>query len=128
MLVGLAGISDSNNSIVRDNNEVKDTTKKSCFGITLFLSELVSKIAAFEYLDVAAALNKSIEEEGNDTESIIALAKQLETLSAYKPETSSTIPISRDELRKSVDTFIKEHGFLFSVKILEDLQLKVEKL
>jgi len=127
MLMGLAGISDSNNSIVRDNNEVKDTTKKSYSEITHLLSELFSQIAAFEYLDVAAALNKSIE-EGNDTESIITLAKQLETLSAYKPETSSsTIPISRDELRKSVNTFIKEYGFLFSVKILEDLQLKVEK-
>ena len=107
---------------------MKDTTKKSYFEIGLLFSELYSKIAVFEYLDVTAALNKSIEEEGNDTESIITLAKQLKTLSAYKPETSSTIPMSRHELRQSVNTFIKEHGFLFSVKMLEDLQLKVEKL
>jgi hypothetical protein len=127
-MTGLVGISESNDGIVRDKNEVKDATKKSCFEILLLLSELVSKIAVFEYLDVAAALNKSIE-EGNDTESIIVLTKQLENLSAYKPGLSSnTILISRDELRKSVDTFIKTHGDLFAVKILEDLQLKAEKL
>jgi hypothetical protein len=127
-MMGLVGISESNDSIVRDKNEVNDATKKSCFEIALLLSELYSKIAVYEYLDVAAALNKSIE-EGNDTESIIVLTKQLENLSAYKPGLSSnTILISRDELRKSVDTFIKTHGDLFAVKILEDLQLKVEKL
>lgn len=126
--MGLVGISESNDSIVRDKNEVNDATKKSCFEIALLLSELYSKIAVFEYLDVKAALNKSIE-EGNDTESIIVLTKQLETLSPYKPGlSSSTIRISRDELRKSVDTFIKTHGDLFSVKMLEDLQLKAEKL
>ena len=126
--MGLVGISESNDSIVRDKNEVKDATKKSCFEIALLLSELYSKIAVFEYLDIEAALNKSIE-EGKDTESIIVLAKQLENLSAYKPgQSSSTILISRDELRESVDTFIKTHGDLFSVKMLEDLQLKAEKL
>lgn len=128
MLIGLVDISDSNNS-ERCDREVKDTAKKSYFEIGLLFSELYSNIAAFEYLDVAAALNKSIEEEGNDTESIIVLAKQLKTLSAYKPDTSSiTIPMSRDELRKSVVIFIKAHGELFSVKMLENLQLKVEKL
>lgn len=127
--MGLAGNSETNISIVRDNNEGKGTTKNSYFEIALLFSELVSKIAVFEYLDVAAALNKSIEEEeGSDAESIIALAKQLETLSAYKPGPSSTISMSRDDLRKSVNTFIKAHGELFSVKMLEDLQLKVEKL
>jgi hypothetical protein len=127
-MMGLVGISESNNSIVLDNNEVKDATKKSCFEIALLLSELYSKIAIYEYLDIETALNKSIE-EGNDAESIIVLEKQLETLSAYKPGlSSSTIPISRDELRHSVDTFIKAHGDLFSVKMLEDLQLKAEKL
>ena len=127
-MMGLVGISESNDSIVRDKNEVNNATKKSCFEIALLLSELYSKIAVFEYLDVKAALNKSIE-EGNDTESILVLAKQLETLSPYKPGlSSSTIPISRDELRQSVDTFIKTHGDLFSVKMLEDLQLKAEKL
>ena len=126
--MGLVGISESNDSIVRDKNEVKDATKKSCFEIALLLSELYSKIAVFEYLDIEAALNKSIE-ESKDTESIIVLAKQLENLSAYKPGlSSSTILISRDELRESVDTFIKTHGDLFSVKMLEDLQLKAEKL
>ncbi len=127
-MTGLVGISESNDGIVRDKNEVKDATKKSYFDIALIFSELVSKIAVYEYLDVAAALNKSID-EGNDTESIIVLTKQLENLSAYKPGlSSSTILISRDELRKSVDTFIKTHGYLFSVKMLEDLQLKAEKL
>jgi len=126
--MGLVDISESNDSIVRDKKVVKDATKKSYFEIALFFSDLVSKIAVYEYLDVAAALNKSIE-EGNDTESIIVLTKQLENLSAYKPGlSSSTILISRDELRKSVDTFIKTHGYLFSVKMLEDLQLKAEKL
>ena len=126
--MGLVGISESNDSIVRDKNEVNDATKKSCFEIALLLSELYSKIAVFEYLDVKAALNKSIE-EGHDTESILVLTKQLETLSPYKPGlSSSTILISRDELRKSVDTFIKTHGDLFAVKMLEDLQLKAEKL
>jgi len=127
--MGLVGISESNDSIVvRDKNEVKDATKKSYFEIALLLSDLYSKIAVYEYLDVKAALHKSID-EGNDTESIIVLTKQLETLSAYKPGlSSSTILISRDELRKSVDTFIKTHGVLFSVKMLEDLQLKAEKL
>ena len=126
--MGLVGISESNNSVVLDYNKVKDVTKKNWFEIVLLLSELYSKIAVYEYLDVAAALNKSIE-EGNDTESIIVLTKQLENLSAYKPGlSSSTILISRDELRKSVDTFIKTHGDLFAVKILEDLQLKAEKL
>ena len=124
--MGLVGISESNNSIVLDYNEVKDVTKKNCFETVLLLSELYSKIAVYEYLDVAAALNKSIE-EGNDTESIIVLTKQLETLSTYKPGTS-IISITRDELRQRVDTFIKEHGVLFSVEILEDLQLKAEKL
>ncbi len=124
-MMGLVGISESNDSIVRDKNAVKDATKKSYSEIALLLSELYSKIAVYEYLDVAAALNKSID-EGNDTESIIVLAKQL---SAYKPGLcSSTILISRDELRKSVDTFIKTHGDLFAVKMLEDLQLKAEKL
>ena len=126
--MGLAGYPEKDNNIVIDDIEAKDATKESYFEIVLLLSELVSKIAVFEYLDVTAALNKSIEEEGNDTESIITLAKQLKTLSAYKPETSGTILMSRDELRQSVNTFIKEHGFLFSVKMLEDLQLKVEKL
>ena len=128
MLMGKVGISMKDNSIVRDDSEIKNATKKSYLEIALFFSELVSKIAVYEYLDVAAALNKSIE-EGNDTESIIVLTKQLENLSAYKPGLSSnTILISRDELRKSVDTFIKTHGDLFAVKILEDLQLKAEKL
>ena len=126
MLMGLVCHREKDNNIVFDNSKDKDETW-NIFEITHLLSELVSKIAVFEYLDVAAALNKSIE-EGNDAESIITLAKQLETLSAYKPETSSAIPMSRHELRKSVNTFIKEHGFLFSVKMLEDLQLKVEKL
>ncbi len=126
--MGLVGISESNDSIVRDKKVVKDATKKSCFEIALLLSELYSKIAVFEYLDVEAALNKSIE-EGKDTESIIVLTNQLENLSAYKPGLSrSTILISRDELRKSVDTFIRAHGDLVSVKMLEDLQLKAEKL
>ena len=124
--MGLVGISESNNSIVLDYNEVKDVTKKNWFEIVLLLSELYSKIAVYEYLDVAAALNKSIE-EGNDTESIIVLTKQLETLSTYKPGTS-IISITRDELRQRVDTFIKEHGVLFTVEMLEDLQLKAEKL
>ena len=91
------------------------------------MSDLVSKIAIFEYLDVATALNKSFEED-NDTESIIVLSKQLKSLSAYKPWPSSINSMSRDELRESVDAFIKAHGELFSVKMLEDLQLKVEKL
>jgi len=125
-MMGLVGISESNNSVVLDYNKVKDVTKKNCFEIVLLLSELYSKIAVYEYLDVAAALNKSIE-EGNDTESIIVLTKQLETLSKYKPGTS-IISITRDELRQRVDTFIKEHGVLFSVEMLEDLQLKAEKL
>jgi len=124
--MGLVGISESNNSIVLDYNKVKDVTKKNCFDIVLLLSELYSKITVYEYLDVTAALNKSID-EGNDTESIIVLTKQLETLSKYKPGTS-IISISRDELRQRVDTFIKEHGVLFSVEMLEDLQLKAEKL
>jgi hypothetical protein len=128
MLMGKVGISMKDNSMVRDESENKDATKKSYFEIALFFSELVSKIAIYEYLDVKAALNKSID-EGHDTESIIVLAKQLENLSAYKPGlSSSTIPISRDELRDSVDTFIKTHGDLFSIKMLEDLQLKAEKL
>jgi len=128
MLMGKVGISMKDNSIVRDDSEIKNATKKSYLEIALFFSELVSKIAIYEYLDVKAALNKSID-EGHDTESIIVLAKQLENLSAYKPGlSSSTIPISRDELRESVDTFIKTHGNLFSVKMLEDLQLKAEKL
>ena len=126
--MGLVDISESNDSIVRDKKVVKDATKKSYFEIVHLLSELYSKIAVFEYLDVKAALNKSIE-EGHDTESILVLTKQLETLSPCKPGlSSSTIPISRDELRQSVDTFIKTHGDLFSVKMLEDLQLKAEKL
>ena len=125
-MMGLVGFSESNNSVVLDYNEVKDVTKKNCFEIVLLLSELYSKIAVYEYLDVAAALNKSIE-EGNDTESIIVLTKQLETLSTYKPGTS-IISITRDELRQRVDTFIKEHGVLFTVEMLEDLQLKAEKL
>jgi len=124
--MGLVGISESNNSIVLDYNKVKDVTKKNCFDIVLLLSELYSKITVYEYLDVTAALNKSID-EGNDTESIIVLTKQLETLSKYKPGTS-IISITRDELRQRVDTFIKEHGVLFSVEILEDLQLKAENL
>jgi len=124
--MGLVGISESNNTVVLDYNKVKDVTKKNWFEIVLLLSELYSKIAVYEYLDVAAALNKSIE-EGNDTESIIVLTKQLETLSKYKPGTS-IISITRDELRQRVDTFIKEHGVLFSVEMLEDLQLKAEKL
>jgi len=128
MLMGKIGISMKDNSMVRDESENKDATKKSYLEIALFFSELVSKIAIYEYLDVKAALNKSID-EGHDTESIIVLAKQLENLSAYKPGlSSSTIPISRDELRDSVDTFIKTHGDLFSIKMLEDLQLKAEKL
>jgi hypothetical protein len=131
MLMGKVGVSMKDNSIVCYDNETKDTTKKCYFEISLIFSELVSKIAIVEYLDIEAALNKSIE-EGNDTESIIVLAKQLETLSAYKPglssSSSSTIPISRDELRQSVDTFIKAHGDLFSVKMLEDWQVKAEKL
>ena len=125
-MMGLVGISESNNSVVLDYNKVKDVTKKNWFEIVLLLSELYSKIAVYEYLDVAAALNKSIE-EGNDTESIIVLTKQLESLSTYKPGTS-IISITRDELRLRVDTFIKEHGVLFSVEMLEDLQLKAEKL
>ena len=125
-MMGLVGISESNNSVVLDYNKVKDVTKKNWFEIVLLLSELYSKIAVYEYLDVAAALNKSIE-EGNDTESIIVLTKQLETLSTYKPGTS-IISITRDELRQRVDTFIKEHGVLFTVEMLEDLQLKAEKL
>ena len=124
--MGLVGIPESNNSIVLDYNKVKDVTKKNCFDIVLLLSELYSKITVYEYLDVTAALNKSID-EGNDTESIIVLTKQLETLSKYKPGTS-IISITRDELRQRVDTFIKEHGVLFSVEMLEDLQLKAEKL
>ena len=125
-MMGLVGISESNNTVVLDYNKVKDVTKKNWFEIVLLLSELYSKIAVYEYLDVAAALNKSIE-EGNDTESIIVLTKQLESLSTYKPGTS-IISITRDELRQRVDTFIKEHGVLFSVEMLEDLQLKAEKL
>jgi hypothetical protein len=125
-MMGLVGISESNNSVVLDYNKVKDVTKKNWFEIVLLLSELYSKIAVYEYLDVAAALNKSIE-EGNDTESIIVLTKQLETLSTYKPGTS-IISITRDELRQRVDTFIKEHGVLFTVEMLEDLQLKAENL
>ena len=125
-MMGLVGISESNNTVVLDYNKVKDVTKKNWFEIVLLLSELYSKIAVYEYLDVAAALNKSIE-EGNDTESIIVLTKQLESLSTYKPGTS-IISITRDELRQRVDTFIKEHGVLFSVEILEDLQLKAENL
>jgi hypothetical protein len=125
-MMGLVGISESNNSIVLDNNEVKDVTKKNCFEIVLLLSELYSKIAAFQYLDVTSALNKSIE-EGNDAESNIVLAKQLETLSTFKSGTS-IISMTRDELRQRVDKFIKEHGVLFSVEILEDLQLKAETL
>ena len=124
--MGLVGIPESNNSIVLDYNKVKDVTKKNCFDIVLLLSELYSKITVYEYLDVTAALNKSID-EGNDTESIIVLTKQLETLSTYKPGTS-IISITRNELRQRVDTFIKEHGVLFSVEMLEDLQLKAEKL
>jgi len=129
-MMGIIDISESNNHNIlldNNNNEVKDATKKSCFEIALLLSELYSKIATFEYLDVVAALNKSIE-DGNDTESIMVLTKQLETLSTYKPGSSNSIPMSRDELRQRVDTFIKVHGVLFSVQILEDLQLKAEKL
>ena len=128
MLMGIIGIPETNNIKILHSNEVQDSINKSYFGITLLLSDLVSKIAIFEYLDVATALNKSID-EGNDTESIIVLTKQLENLSAYKPGlSSSTILISRDELRQSIDTFIRAHGELFSVKILEDLQLKADKL
>lgn len=125
--MGIIGIPETNNIEILHSNEVKDSINKSYFGITLLLSDLVSKIAIFEYLDVATALNKSIEED-NDTESIIVLAKQLKSLSVYKPGPSTTMSMSRDELRESVDAFIKAHVELFSVKVLEDLLLKVENL
>jgi len=127
MLMGIISIPETNNIKILHSNEVKDSINKSYYGITLLLSDLVSKIAIFEYLDVATALNKSIEED-NDTESIIVLAKQLKSLLAYKSGPSTTISMSRDELRESIDAFIKTYGELFSVKVLEDLLLKVEKL
>lgn len=127
MLLGINGIPETKYIKILDSNEVKESLKKGYFGMTLFWSDLVSKIAVFEYLDVSAALNKSIEED-NDTESIIVLSKQLKSLSAYKPGPSSTISMSKDELRESVDAFIRAHSEVFSVKVLEDLQLKVEKL
>ena len=39
--MGLVGISESNDSIVRDKNEVNDATKKSCFEIALLLSAIL---------------------------------------------------------------------------------------
>ena len=107
---------------------VLKTGKVNCFdAIDINMVEILSMLASYEYLNVEAALNKSIKENNDDGESIVVLAKQLKSLSHYKPGPNA-IPMSRDELKNRIESFIKSHGILFSVEFLEDLKLKAEKL
>ena len=107
---------------------VLKTDKVNCFdAIDINMMEILSMLASYEYLNVEAALNKSIKENNDDGESIVVLAKQLKSLSHYKPGPNA-IPMSRDELKNRIESFIKSHGILFSVEFLEDLKLKAEKL
>ena len=105
---------------------VLKTGKVNCFD-AINMMEILSMLASYEYLNVEAALNNSITENNDDGESIVVLAKQLESLSHYKPGPNA-IPMSRDELKNRIESFIKSHGILFSVEFLEDLKLKAEKL
>ena len=105
---------------------VLKTGKVNCFD-AINMMEILSMLASYEYLNVEAALNNSIIENNDDGESIVVLAKQLESLSHYKPGPNA-IPMSRDELKNRIESFIKSHGILFSVEFLEDLKLKAEKL
>ena len=107
---------------------VLKTGKVNCFdAMNINMMEILSMLASYEYLNVEAALNNSITENNDDGESMVVLAKQLESLSHYKPG-SNKIPMSRDELKNRIESFIKSHGILFSVEFLEDLKLKAEKL
>ena len=107
---------------------VLKTGKVNCFdAIDISMVEILSILAAYEYLNIEAALNKAIKENNDDGESIVMLAKQLKSLSAYKPGPCA-ISMTRDELKKRIETFIKSHSILFSVEFLEDLKLKAEKL
>ena len=107
---------------------VLKTGKVNCFdAININMVEILSMLASYEYLNVEAAWNKSITENSDDGESIVVLAKQLESLSHYKPGPNA-IPMSRDELKNRIESFIKSHGILFSVEFLEDLKLKAENL
>ena len=105
---------------------VLKTDKVNCFD-AINMMEILSMLASYEYLNVEAALNKSIKENNDDGESIVVLAKQLKSLSHYKPGPNA-IPMSRDELKNRIESLIKSHGILFSVEFLEDLKLKAEKL
>jgi len=105
---------------------VLKTGKVNCFD-AINMMEILSMLASYEYLNVEAALNKSTKENNDDGESIVVLAKQLESLSDYKPGPNA-ISMSRDELKKRIESCIKSHGILFSVEFLEDLKLKAEKL
>ena len=105
---------------------VLKTGKVNCFD-AINMMEILSMLASYEYLNVEAALNKSIKENNDDGESIVVLAKQLKSLSHYKPGPNA-IPMSRDELKNRIESFIKSHGILFSVEFLEDLKLKADKL
>ena len=107
---------------------VLKTGEVNCFdAIDINMVEILSMLASYEYLNVEAAWNKSMKENNDDEESIVVLAKQLKSLSQYKPGPNA-IPISRDELKNRIESFIKSHGILFSVEFLEDLKLKAEKL
>ena len=110
---------------------VLKTGKVNCFDAfninMVEILEILSMLASYEYLNVEAAWNKSITENSDDGESMVVLAKQLESLSHYKPS-SNKIPMSRDELKNRIESFIKSHGILFSVEFLEDLKLKADKL
>ena len=105
---------------------VLKTGKVNCFD-AFNLMEILSMLASYEYLNVEAALNNSMKENNDDEESIVVLAKQLKSLSHYKPGPNA-IPMSRDELKNRIESFIKSHGILFSVEFLEDLKLKADKL
>jgi len=63
---------------------VLKTGKVNCFD-AINMMEILSKLASYEYLNVEAALNKSITENNDDGESIVVLAKQLKSLADYKP-------------------------------------------
>ena len=107
---------------------VLKTGKVNCFdAMNINMMEILSMLASYEYLNVEAALNNSITENNDDEESIVVLTKQLKSLSDYKPGPNA-IPMSRDELKNRIESFIKSHGILFSVEFLEDLKLKAENL
>jgi len=91
------------------------------------MTEIISMLASYEYLDVEAALNQSIKENNQDLDYNETMTKQLETLSKFKPDPNAIL-MSRDELKKRIETFIKTHSILFSVAFLEDLKVKAEIL